>query len=444
MRSFNSRKAIHARVQARQEDAPAGPAVMPRQEATVTVPFEMSIPIMPTATNLIIDTSVMTYGYAPTSVLRAPPTTSSAPLSSSSSVSATTTEESAIATPLVLDPAQRVYDGIANSALHSLPPAVIGIASGGSALIVLLALYCYVCRWYYRRLPRSTVRWDVDDRAQKEVVYGDKPHYSPRDDGSPYSVEEDRRSVPVGDSYFPEGETWQKFEGRTANHPESFIYTGNGLPEGMGPVSPDSSDSNGPSPKSGIPLARPRPQFANPRRAQVESVFSNVSFPTTHRADSIRHSFFPEGYEHEGEVWDLASPGFVNEGTRPSFESTARSVNRASIFGEASARARGSVVVYDSQPIRPPTIVDDPFAAPADLPSPVKERFAGKKSLDAPGKKSYDAGKRSTDSGKRSFEAYSMQVRSREARAIALDTLAEDVDESSAHGHSTISSARAK
>ncbi|ELU38783.1 hypothetical protein AG1IA_07179 [Rhizoctonia solani AG-1 IA] len=244
------------------------------------------------------------------------------------------------------------------------------------------------------------------------------------------------------DSYFPEGETWQKFDGRTANHPESFIYTGNGLPEGMGPGSPDSPGSNGPSPRSGVPLARPRPQFANPRRAQVESVFSNVSFPTTHRADSIRHSFFPEGYEHEGEVWDLASPSFANEGARPSFEST--TVNRASIFGEASARARGSVVIYESHPIRPPTIVDDPFAAPADLPSPAKERFASKKSLDAPGKRSYDAAKRSVDGGKKSFEAYSMQVRSRDARAAALDTLAEDADETSAQGHGTISSARAK
>ncbi|CCO29951.1 hypothetical protein RSOLAG1IB_06591 [Rhizoctonia solani AG-1 IB] len=460
MRSFNSRKAIHARVQARQETEPtepaepAEPAIIPRQEPTVTVPFEMSIPALPTATGLIIDTSVMTFvGFHSTDPLRRPPTTTSeppveTPSSSSSSIPATT---EAIATPLVLDPAQRVYDGIANSALHSLPPAVIGIASGGSALIVLLALYCYICRWYYRRLPRSTARWDVDDRAKTEVLYGDKPRYSPTEDGSPRSVEDDRRTVPVGDSYFPEGETWQKFEGRTANHPESFIYTGNGLPEEMGPGSPDSPGSNGPSLKSGVPLARPRPQFANPRRAQVESVFSNVSFPTTHRADSIRHSFYPEGYEHEGEVWDLASPGFANEGARPSFESTAHSVNRGSIFAEASARARGSVVIYDSLPPRPPTIVDDPFAAPGDLPSPVKERFAGKKSLDAPGKKSYDAGKRSTDGGKRSmdggkksFEAYSMQVRSREARGAALDTLAEDADEPSTYGHSTISSARAK
>ncbi|GAB1522589.1 hypothetical protein RhiTH_005711 [Rhizoctonia solani] len=443
MRSFDSRKAIHARVQARQEPVPV---VAPRQEASVTVPFEISFS-MPTATNLIIDTSVMTFAPPPTAILRAPPTSSSTPLiesslSSSSSVSTATAEASADSTPLVLDPAQRVYDGIANSALHSLPPAVIGIASGGSALIVLLALYCYICRWYYRRLPRSTARWDVDDRAKKEAVYGDKPQYSPRDDEPPHSVEADRRTVPVGDSYFPEGETWQKFDGRTANHPESFIYTGNGLPEGMGPGSPDSPGSNGPSPRSGVPLARPRPQFANPRRAQVESVFSNVSFPTTHRADSIRHSFFPEGYEHEGEVWDLASPSFANEGARPSFEST--TVNRASIFGEASARARGSVVIYESHPIRPPTIVDDPFAAPADLPSPAKERFASKKSLDAPGKRSYDAAKRSVDGGKKSFEAYSMQVRSRDARAAALDTLAEDADETSAQGHGTISSARAK
>lgn len=451
MRSFDSRKAIHARIQVRQDAVP----LAPRQDATVSVQAgnEMTAPASPTATYLIIDTSVMTFGPPATAVLRTP-TTSSAPLVSSTlplsdSASATSAEATAVVTPLVLDPAQRVYDGIANSALHSLPPAVIGIASGGSALVVLLALYCFICRWYYRRLPRSSARWDIDDRAKKEVLYGDKPHYSPQDNEPPHVVEEDRRGVSVGDSYFPEGETWQKFEGRTAQHPESFIYTGPGLPEGMGPGSPGSPGSNGASPRSGAPLARPRPQFANPRRAQVESVFSNVSFPTTHRADSIRHSFFPEGYEHEGEVWDLASPGFANEGARPSFESGTRSLNRGSIFGEASARARGSVVVYDSQPIRPPTIVDDPFAAPIELSLPIQDRYSGKKSFDAPGKKSYDAGKksldagrRSMDTGKKSFEAYHMQTRN--ARAAALDTLAEDADESSAHGHGTISSARAK
>ncbi|KAF8756005.1 hypothetical protein RHS01_04772 [Rhizoctonia solani] len=319
---------------------------------------------MPTATNLIIDTSVMTFAPPPTAILRAPPTSSSTPLiesslSSSSSVSTATAEASADSTPLVLDPAQRVYD----------------------------------------ELP--TRRYTPFPRPQKEAVYGDKPQYSPRDDEPPHSVEADRRTVPVGDSYFPEGETWQKFDGRTANHPESFIYTGNGLPEGMGPGSPDSPGSNGPSPRSGVPLARPRP-----------------SLPI------------------------LVVLNFANEGARPSFEST--TVNRASIFGEASARARGSVVIYESHPIRPPTIVDDPFAAPADLPSPAKERFASKKSLDAPGKRSYDAAKRSVDGGKKSFEAYSMQVRSRDARAAALDTLAEDADETSAQGHGTISSARAK
>ncbi|KAJ1301535.1 hypothetical protein OPQ81_008783 [Rhizoctonia solani] len=401
----------------------------------------MTAPADPTATRLIIDTSIMTFGPPPTAVLRAPTATTtpliSSSLSSSSSSPAAPAEATADATPIVLDPAQRVYDGIANSALHSLPPAVIGIASGGSALIVLLALYCYICRWYYRRLPRSAARWDVDDRAKKEVLYGDKPRYSPKNDEPPHVIE-DRRSLAVGDSYFPEGETWQKFEGRTAQHPESFIYTGPGLPEGMGPGSPDSPGSNSPTSRSGVPLARPRPQFANPRRAQVESVFSNISFPTTHRADSVRHSFFPEGYEHDGEVWDLASPGFANEGARPSFESSTRSVNRGSIFGEASARARGSVVIYDSQPIRPPTIVDDPFAAPVDMAPPAHDRYSFKKSLDIPGKKSYDAGKRSMDGGKKSFESYHMQTRTREARAAALDTLAEDVDESSAHGHAHI------
>ncbi|KAG8714918.1 hypothetical protein FRC11_006512 [Ceratobasidium sp. 423] len=453
-----SHKAIHAR-QARQNAVP----LVPRQGTTVSAQFgdEMTAAATPTATRLIID-SVMTFAPVNTGVLRTP-TASSTPLVSSTlsdSVSATSTEAIAAATPVVLDPAQKVYDGIANSALHSLPPAVIGIASGGSALIVLLALYCYICRWYYRRLPRSTARWDVDDRVKKEVIYGDKPRYSPRDDEPPQVVEDDRRSVPVGDSYFPEGETWRKFEGRTAHHPESFIYTGPGLPEGMGPGSPGSPGShgsNGPSPLSGAPLARPRPQFANPRRAQVESVFSNISFPTTHRADSIRHSFFPEGYEHDGEVWDLASPGFANEGARPSFESSTRSVNRGSIFGEASARARGSVVVYDSQPIRPPTITDDPFAAPIDISLPTHERYSIKKSFDVPkksfdggrrstdtGKRSMDGGKRSMDGGKRSLEAYHMQTRAREARAAALDTLAEDVDEPSAHDHGTISFTRAK
>ncbi|ELU38795.1 hypothetical protein AG1IA_07178 [Rhizoctonia solani AG-1 IA] len=71
MRSFDSRKAIHARVQARQEPVPV---VAPRQEASVTVPFEISFS-MPTATNLIIDTSVMTFAPPPTAILRAPPTT---------------------------------------------------------------------------------------------------------------------------------------------------------------------------------------------------------------------------------------------------------------------------------------------------------------------------------------------------------------------------------
>ncbi|KAL5639157.1 hypothetical protein ACGC1H_006614 [Rhizoctonia solani] len=451
MPSFNSRIANHARIQARQGAAP----LVPRQETTISLRFGDEVTAhnpaaTPTATRLVIDTAVLPLGAPATSILRVPTTSTTPIIPTSTSASATTTEATADAIPIILDPAQRVYDGIANSALHSLPPAVIGIASGGSALIVLLALYCFICRWYYRRLPRSTARWDVDARAQKEALYGDKPRYSPNNDGPPHVVEEDRRSVPVGDSYFPEAETWQKFEGRTASHPESFIYTGAGLPEGMGPPSPDSPESSGPTPRSTVPLARPRPQFANARRAQVESVFSNVSFPTTHRADSIRHSFFPEGFEHDGEVWDLASPGLPNEGVRPSFDSTTRSVNRGSIFGEASARARGSVVVYEAEYIRPPTITDDPFAAPIDLSLSVQDRYSSKKSFDAPkksydaSKKSYDGGKRSMDSGRKSFEAYHMQTRNRDARAAALDTLAEDADESSAHGHSTISSARAK
>ncbi|CAE6469206.1 unnamed protein product [Rhizoctonia solani] len=454
MRSFNSRHAIHARVQARQEAI----SLAPRQETTISIRFgdEMTAPnptTKPTATRLVLDTSIQTFGPPDTAVLRVPTSSSTPPVASSlsNSASATTTEALANPTPIILDPAQRVYDGIANSALHSLPPAVIGIASGGSALIVLLALYCYICRWYYRRLPRSTVRWDVDDRNKKEVLYGDKPSFLPSHDELPHVIEEDRRGVSVGDSYFPEGETWQKFEGRTAQHPESFIYTGAGLPDGMGPPSSPSSpssagspSSDGPRPRATAPLARPRPQFANPRRAQVESVFSNISFPTTHRADSVRHSFFPEGYEHEGEVWDLASPGFANEGAHPSFDSTTRSVNRSSIFGEASARARGSVVIYESQPTRPPTITDDPFAVSVDLPSPVRERYSIKKSFDAPSKKSYDGGKRSVDSGRKSFEAYHMQTRTRETRTVALDTLAEDADEFPAHGNGTLSSARAK
>ncbi|KAB5595023.1 Transmembrane protein [Ceratobasidium theobromae] len=445
MRSFPSRNPRHNRNQSRQL-APIGPIVAPRQDPSYSVYLATGVgatatafdAAMPTATALVLDsTAVETFYPTPLSVVRptqTTPSTSEEPTTSSTDAASATATALSVGS-IALDPAQRVYDGIADAGLRAHSPAVIGIASGGAALIVLLALYCYICRWYYRRLPRSTARWDVDDRAKKDVFYGDKPNYSPEGDQPP-QLAEDRRAMPVGDSYFPEGETWQKFEGRTAHHPESFIYTGPGLPQGMGPASPESPE-NRRSPGSAAPLARPRPRFAdNSRRAQVESVFSNVSFPTTHRAESMRHSFYPEGYEHDGEVWDLASPGFANEGVRPSFDSS-RSINRASIFGEASARARGSVVIYEAQPVpmRPPTLAEDPFASPGER--PIVLNIAGTKSFDA-GKKSFDAVKRSFDSGKRSMEGFS---RPRDVR-IPLDTLAEDADEATAHAHGTFSSSR--
>jgi len=334
-----------------------------------------------------------------------------------------------------------VYDGITNTALHALPPAIFGIAIGGAALIVLLALYCFICRWYYRRLPRSTQRWDIDDRRKKEVVYDDKPYYTPSDDKAPQLAEldDDRRGVEVGDSYFPQGETWRKFEGRTARHPESFIYTGGSIHSESGQRSPSSPSLSGKTPNSGVPLARPRPRFVQAQRhGQTVSVFSNISFPTTHRADSIRESnFYPDGYEnyeHDGEVWDLASPSFVPGDARPSMDSTAQSAatNRGSIFAEASARARGSVVVYDSHYVISPSIDEDPFAGPAERGNTFAmsnaDRFASKKGLDS-GKKSFDFGRKSVDAGRKSMEGHHARSRSRDVRG-GLGTLVEDQDES--------------
>lgn len=401
---------------------------------------------MPTATALVIDTSAVGSPVLPSALPRstqstALPSSSSAIASAAvngtaaavtGSIIATTTALAAAETTSALDPAQQVYDGIANNALHALPPAVFGIAIGGSALIVFLALYCFICRWYYRRLPRSTARWDIDDQRKKEVLYGDKPHYSPDEDKAPQLVEDDRRGVAVGDSYFPQGETWRKFEGRTARHPESFIYTGDSLHIEPGQRSPGTPPESGRTPNSSAPLARPRPRFVQTQRhGQTDSVFSNVSFPTTHRADSIRQSeFYPDGYEHyehDGEVWDLASPSFVTGDARPSMDSTAYSAatNRASIFADASARARGSVVVYDSQSVRPPSIDEDPFAGPSERGNTFAmsnaERFTTKKTLDS-GKKSFDVGRKSSD-------GHHARSRSRDVRG-ALGTLVEDQDES--------------
>ena len=427
MRSFDSRQAIRGHAQARQHLAP-------RQDTSFSVYFATDGGAqtisgnlgLPTASGLIFDSIAPIYTIGPTGTRNVPsvPTTTSASQSTGGTTAdltptlATAALNAQATSTYILDPTQLVHD-----ALTTMPTVVIGIASGGTALIVLLALYCYICQWYYRRLPRSTKRWDVDDKTKKDVLYGDKPRFSP-EDGQPPHLGDDRRGVAVGDSYFPQGETWKKFEGRTAHHPESFIYDGPGLPRDMGPLTPDRT-SIGTTPNSTIPLARPRPQFVqNGRRAQIESVFSNVSFPTTHRADSIRHSFYPEGYEHDGEVWDLASPGLGSDGQpRPSFDSGMRSVNRGSIFGEASARARGSVVIYDSHPsgpLRSPGLVEDPFAGSGEYKgrtSSSTDRFAGKKSFEI----------RHVRNGSHGGEVYQ------------LDTLAED-EESSSQGHGTVTS----
>ncbi|KAF8604064.1 hypothetical protein BDV93DRAFT_522873, partial [Ceratobasidium sp. AG-I] len=464
MRYPVSRRAVHARLHPRQGVVPVGPAAMPQfgQDASFSLYFTTDGDVrtmtanpssMPTATVLVIDTAIQT----PVFPSALPRSTKSAVSSSSGSIAAsgsanataaavtasaiaTTTALAAAETTSALDPAQRVYDGITNTALHALPPAIFGIAIGGSALIVLLALYCFICRWYYRRLPRSTKRWDVDDQRKKEVFYDDKPYYTPSDDKPPQLVADDRRDVAIGDSYFPQGETWRKFEGRTARHPESFIYTGEFEP---GQRSPSSPSISGKTPNSSAPLARPRPRFVQTQRhGQTDSVFSNVSFPTTHRADSIRQSdFYPDGsenYEHDGEVWDLASPSFIPGDARPSMDSTAHSAatNRGSIFADAAARARGSVVVYDSHHLRSPSLDEDPFAGPSERGNAFAlspfDRFASKKGLDS-GKRSVDIGRKSVDTGRKSLEGRHTRARSRDVRG-ALDTLDEDQDES-ALGH---------
>ncbi|KAG8740333.1 hypothetical protein FRC10_004476 [Ceratobasidium sp. 414] len=418
------RKAIHARLHPRQAVAPVDPAVMPQAAHDTssvhlsTGPAVITAGITPTATALVIDTA---FG----SITSPPPT----PLPSSKPVSVQTSTSgqvlSSTITPdvplptIAIDPFQQVYNGMTLAALHSLPPWVMMGAVGGAALLVLITAYCFICRWYYKRLPRSIARWDIDDRAKKELVYGDQPRFSSSEE-KPTPVDDDRSGVAVGDSYFPQGETWRKFEGRTARHPESFIYTGQDLEE-LDSYSAASSPVSSGAPNLPAGLARPRPRFAHSqRRGQIDSVFSTVSFPTTHRADSIRESnFFPDGFEHDGEVWDLASPGFVTGESRPSMDSTARSVNitRASIFGVASASARGSVVVYDSYTTPTRSILDDdPFARSGEGNGSAyvypTEKYSGKKSFDG---------------GKRSMDGHHTRTKSRDVRA--LGTLVEDMDE---------------
>ncbi|QRV83465.1 transmembrane protein [Ceratobasidium sp. AG-Ba] len=443
----------HARLHPRQV-VPAGPAVMPqgaRPTASYSMYFTegggaMTFTALPTATQFVVDSTAMIQtpllpSAVPKPSIHGLSSSASVGLKSADSTSTTLSATSAAAfnasdiiPGMQIDPFQQVYNGMILKTLHSSPPWVIMGAIGGAIFMVLLAAYCYFCRWYYKRLPRSTARWDVDDRAKKDLVYGDQPHYSPNEEEK--HIEEDRRNVPVGDSYFPQGETWRKFEGRTANHPESFIYTGDGDHPLASPHSPGSPGTPpGAAPSSRTALPRPRPRFAAAHRGHVDSVFSTVSFPTTHRAESIRDSnFYPDGfepYEHDGEIWDLASPGFAP--ARPSMDSTARSVsvtrgsmsiNRGSIFGELSARARGSVVIYDSAPLPPlnlsrtsaPVLDEDPFAGPGE--------GAGGSAYVYPIEKY--AGRKTYDGGKKSMDGLHMRTRSRE---VKLDTLVEDADE---------------
>jgi len=427
MRSPAVRKAIHARLHPRQGVAPVGPAARPpaAHDTSFSVYLStgtgvMTAGVTPTATALVIDTTIRSATLpSPTPSPSAKPASAkpstSDPVTTTILISASTSD---VALPTIaVDPAQQVYNGMTLSALHALPPWVMMGAIGGAILLVLITAYCFICRWYYKRLPRSTARWDIDDKA-KELVYGDQPRFSSSE--KPTSAEDDRRGMAVGDSYFPQGETWRKFEGRTARHPESFIYTDQES-EDPDSYSVASSPISGGTPSLPAGLAQPRPRFAHSPRGQIDSVFSTVSFPTTHRADSIRESnFFPDGFEHDGEVWDLASPGFVAEQPRPSMHSTARSVtiNRASIFGAASACARGSVVIYDSQPMPTHTSIldDDPVARSGEGNGGAYVYPTGKYS-----------GKKSFDGGKRSMDGHHTRTKSRDVRA--LGTLVEDMDE---------------
>ncbi|KAG9127413.1 hypothetical protein FRC07_014092 [Ceratobasidium sp. 392] len=445
MRFPAAHQAIRARLHPRQGVVPAGPAAMPlgTHDATFSVYFTtgtraVTASAAPTATALVIDSSAIGTPAFPSPLSRTTVSPSSSSTASAKIITtdpvtsiATASSSEAVLPTIVVDPFKQVYTGMTLSALHSLPPYVIIGASGGALLMILLTAYCFICRWYYKRLPRSTARWDVDDNAKKEPVYGNQPHYSPSEEKPSPIIEDDRRGVAVGDSYFPQGEIWRKFEGRTARHPESFIYTGHELRDEPAPPSPSTPGTPGTPPAGGVPrksgtgLARPRPRFAHaPKRGQIDSVFSTVSFPTTHRAESVRDSdFFPDGfepYEHDGEVWDLASPSFVAGEGRPSLDSTARSVsvNRASIFGNASARARGSVVVYDSQltPTRSSMLGDDPFAGAVEGNGSAyvypAEKYRGKKSFDG---------------GRKNQDGHHTRTKSRDARP--LGTLVEDADE---------------
>ncbi|KAG8690864.1 hypothetical protein FRC09_011807 [Ceratobasidium sp. 395] len=452
-------QAIHARLHPRQGQGrvPVGPAVMPQatHDASFSLYFTTgtgaaTASAAPTATALLIDSSaILTPAFpSPFPNTHTPLSSSTAnsksitsnPITSTAVASSSVASEIALPTAVV-DPFKQVYVGMTLEALHSHSPYVIRAACGGVVLLVLITAYCFICRWYYKRLPRSTARWDIDDRARKELVYGDQANFTPsQEEKQSPATEDDRRGVPVGDSYFPQGETWRKFEGRTARHPESFIYAGYELHDEPGAHSPRSPRSPGTPPISiagsngSTGLPRPRPRFAHGmKRGQIDSVFSTVSFPTTHRADSIRESnFFPDGfepYEHDGEVWDLASPGFVaGDAPRASMDSTARSVsvNRASIFGNASARARGSVVVYDSEPVptRSSMLDDDPFAGAVEGNGSAYVYPAEKYS-----------GKRSFDGGKRSMDGHHTHTKPRDIRA--LGTLVEDADEDARDGKTT-------
>ncbi|KAG9085152.1 hypothetical protein FS749_004653 [Ceratobasidium sp. UAMH 11750] len=429
MHSPVARKAAHARLHPRQGGAPIGAAVVPQAVQGTSFSVYLSTGtgaitagVTPTATVLVIDSAAVGTVTLPSPAPSLSSNPSSAKFTTSGPVpSATSTLSPVVDLPIAVDPFQEVYNGMTLAALRSRPPWVMMGAIGGATLLVLITAYCFICRWYYKRLPRSTARWDVDDRAEKVLVYGGQPRYSPGEENPMQTPEEDRRGVPVGDSYFPQGETWRKFEGRTARHPESFIYTSDGS-DGPESYSPASSPRSGGPPSWPTGLARPRPRFAqNPRRGQIESVFSTISFPTTHRADSIRESnFFPDGFEHDGEVWDLASPGFVAGESRASLDSSARSVNinRGSIFGNASARARGSVVIFDSQttPTRTSFLDDDPFARSGEGNGSAyvypAEKYLGKKSFDG---------------GKRSMDGHHTRTKSRDVRA--LGTLVEDSNE---------------
>ncbi|KAG8742402.1 hypothetical protein FRC12_015373, partial [Ceratobasidium sp. 428] len=230
-------QAIHARLHPRQGQGrvPVGPAVVPRatHDASFSVYFTTgtgaaTASAAPTATALLIDSSAI---LTPAFPSPSPFPNTHTPLSSSiasaksatnNTITSTAVASSSIASEItlptaVVDPFKQVYVGMTLEALHSHSPYVIRAACGGVVLLLLITAYCFICRWYYKRLPRSTARWDIDDRARKELVYGDQSNFTPsQEEKRSPAIEDDRRGVPVGDSYFPQGETWRKFEGRTA------------------------------------------------------------------------------------------------------------------------------------------------------------------------------------------------------------------------------------